>query len=295
MRTTTFIRSVSAFFLAVLFLIDLGFAQSANANKVKTETIWQYDVIAGEVQTKGLKISFREANQNNQTTELTSYGPDGSVLQKTSYVYNDSGNPSQTTTTSSVANVSQKMIYNYDGDLLVESISYKPDGSMNMRMEYKYNQNKQLTEMTTYSPGGQVNIKVVNHYDADGNIVEAIGYDALGNEITKTTYGYSATGLDMVKTGINAAPVQRTKKSFNRNGQLTEEIQYDSKGNEISKTQQTYDENGNLIEIINSVPYSDMRTRTVIKYNENGNLAEQISYNKLDEPVKVIRCEYEYY
>jgi len=288
-------RTAIAIILAVCTASTEAMGQSSSGKQIKTETIMQYNVVAGQREPEGTRISLRRLDEEGRTVEQTSYKPDGTVIQKSTFAYDSRGNLQETVTTSLVEDASQRITCSYDdNNFLVESSVYTLDGRPKMRMTYSY-QKGRLTEMITYTRDNRVSIRVVNMYGDDGRIVEAFGMTETGDVLSRVGYEYDSEGLQTTRIGKDGDIVLKTTKLFDPDGKLREETSYDQDNRMTSQTRNRYDDNGRLIEVIAQVPSANMRTRKTITYDDNGNSVEQTTYNKLDEPVQVLRSVYEYY
>jgi len=290
---TKFTILCSFILFAVCPLIMVANAQSFSEQKVRTQIIWQYDVSADTIDPKGRRISMQKFNPLGQPVVLTTFHPDGNIIQSTSLSYTENGKLQESLSTSPSMNVYQNKIYTYDiNDSLIEIVSYNSDKSIKLNEKYNY-ADGHLVEVISRSPDNTIYVRLVFRYDAEDQLIETTGYNAQGEIITRRNYEVGSGGLNKQIMGEKGELL--TTKKYNPNGNLTEEITYNSDGKTSFRTTQTYDEKGKLKEVLSDMPTVNVKTRTVFKYDDYGNCIEQVSYNKLDEPVKVIRIVYEFY
>lgn len=283
------------FLMFTLFLnVMIGKGQTQTL-RIKKQTLIQYNIVNGLPGTEGRVISENHFNESNLTTELINYKEDGSILTRETYQYDEEDRVIESESTSSETNLYKRMTYRYDGQFLIESLVYDITGSVSIILAFKYDEQGQLVETLSRSPDNKVYVKTLNYYDNANKIERSVAYDEAGKVLTQANFSYTDQGLVSQKYGINGMMIQRTEKMFDTLGNLIEETHYDAQGRITSKISKQYDMDSRIIESSVEMPAAQMKTRTTNKYDDDGNLTEQISYNKLDEAVKVVRLVYEFY
>ena len=243
---TKFIKKLGFLFLLIAaFIINSGMAQSFDKgddikavikkererikrSKLKSETLWLYQVISGGTEENGVKVLFRKFDHSGNTLEQTSFKQDGGLLQKLTHTYNSIGNATESFSSKPGGIGNTKTIFNYDSDNnLVETIAYNSSGSVVMSMEYKYDNGGNMIEMIAATPDRSVYTKFSFKRNSDGNIIE-------------TNADRSISGK-----GITSSKIIFT---YTSDGYKRGQISYDSGSRISQKTDYSYDSDGNLIE-----------------------------------------------
>lgn len=273
-------------------------------SKIRSYEIWQYEAAPGKIpgeiiESKGFNTTSSTFDEEGHLLEQVMYNQDGSILQQSSFVYDGKGYITESVTSSSVEGTGQRMTYEYaefDSIFLpVGAVAYKPDGSVKLTMEYHFNEAWQMVELLMSSPDKVVDVIQFLYYDEEGRIRETFVRNSTGDIISRITYNYEKDAMETIGYGPNSVTVGRTKSIFNPDSTLAEVLSYNAEGKVTSQTSSAYDSDGRVIETYTSIPSADITTRTVFKYDDRGNIIEQIQYNKLDEPVKVLKYSYEYF
>lgn len=186
-----------------------------------------------------------------------------------------------------------KIVFEYDknGNLITESSFFFPDGYLNNKLTYRYDEkgrkierknrdnnkyetyqyNGNLTEKKEYYPDGSLSLQRIYQYDHKGNLTEETINDANGDLHQKNTYKYDRKGRKTERSQYNSEAILHTHHTFkyNTQGNLTEEKQCNPKNNHctIHTFQYQYDPQGNWIkcvEFLNKKPYEI--TERVIEY-----------------------------
>ena len=319
--------------LGVLFVLSMGMAQSIDPTKakgfpkgfnmgsplnkkelmpeynpekiidsnIKSLTIWQYDASPGKtpgeiIETNGAKLSTSTFTEEGYPLEAIAVYPETGAEVKTSFVYNDSGYIQEATMTSIEKVMNQRVVYKYGAKSYLTGIkTYSLDGDLTMELEYAYDMTSGLLlESSSSVLGGRMMLRTVYDYDEEGRIVSAIGYDSVqGTNIIKTEINYSPDGWEVINYGPDGNIVEKTVNVNDSYGNIGEVIRYDAQNRIVSKATNTYDDEGNLLEAVSTMPAANLKTRVTSKYDADGNVMEAVSYNKLDEPVKMLKYEYE--
>ena len=114
---------------------------------------------------------------------------DGSLDYRNTYKYNDKGNKiecnvyylkSSGTYITNTHSEGNKIEYN----------GYNPNGSLNSKTKYKYDDKGNIVEYNRYNSDGSLDIRYIDKYDDKGNIIEENRYNSDGSLDYKYTYKY---------------------------------------------------------------------------------------------------------
>ncbi len=209
------------------------------------------------------------------------FKPDGSLLWKNTYKYDDKGRL--------IEKIdgfwkNGKETYKYDENRLIERkkgydkwlITYKPneriEKSYNNTRVYKYDENKNKIEETQYNLQKEIERKKVYTYDEKGNKTSYTRYSLYGYFYEKYVYRYNKKGLKI------------EEDYYKKEGELvsTRKFEYDKYGNEVMIKR--YLPNGDLDEV----------ERYEYKYDKNKNWISRIYY-KNDKPIEIVERKFEYF
>ncbi|MCH8902778.1 MAG: hypothetical protein IIA45_02550 [Bacteroidetes bacterium] len=274
-------------------------ARIAGSN-IKTQTTWIYQYSDGKLRgADGVKTAYFEYHRNGNMRKQINYNPNGSELNQLVISYDSSGNVDEISTSTSDALGGNRIEYEYDNDsILTSAISYDVFDNANMIVEFQYDPDGNIAEVLTHNPEKTVYVKSKFRFDKYRRLIETTGFDAEGKTMSKLSFQYEGDDNKISEqiTEIPAAGViLRTKNRYDTNGNLTEMISRNAEGRVTSKITQKFNGRGQVKEIVNLTPAANLSSKTVYEYDGAGNIREQITYNKLDEPVTLIKYEYEYY
>lgn len=208
----------------------------------------------------------------------------GDLQNVIQYVFNSSGNLIETDLYKKDGSLMVKMIYKYDdkgnvieGNNATEGNMYWKDGRLFFcsKKIYKYNEKGKLIEENSYDAKGSLSDTTAFKYDSKGNLIE-------DNQFAKSVWN-NTEGLHLNRKTLylyddkgNLIEVKWNQENGFSNGQW----KYDS-----SKISYNYDTRGNLIEESNNGTNIDGRSGTdfpmiTYKYNDNGNLIEKKYFEK---------------
>ena len=276
-------------------------------SNVKSMTVWQYDAASGKVpgevvEGSGLKILSASYDEEGNEVEQTAFSPGGKVTQKISVDYDTSGFISESVINSYIESVdqtiNQRVVYEYDPDnRLVKVSSYDLDGGeVSLQIDYSYDGAGHVVGSSTFMPNGLANMRSEYTYDTDERIAMVVFIDqSEGRVMIQSEFNYDADGWETVSYGPDDEVIEKTRNNYDSSGNIARVIRYDSQHRVISDVSYTYDSEGRVLETVSALPSADMKTRTTSTYDDQGNVVEQVTYNKLDEPVKVLKYEYEYF
>ncbi len=274
---------------------------------IKSIEAWEYDAVPGKraaevIEGSGVKMFSAEYDTKGNEIAHTAYGPDGQVVQNISVEYDTSGFIRGSLVDSYVEAVDRvlplRIAYEYDeNNFLLRVISYDRDSDeVNLQIDYIYDDAGHVVESVSFMPGGLADMRSRYSYDDDERITEIQFYDRSRGEVVITSkYLYDVDGYEMVSYGPDNKHLESTRTNYDADGNIAEVIRRDASDRVVSDIDHTFDSEGRVIETVSSVPSADMKTRTTFRYDADGNVTEQITYNKLDEPVKIIKFVYEYY
>jgi len=153
-------------------------------NKIKSTTEWETTTTDGKSST--YKTTYEEFDKAGHSILKIDYAPDGTILEKSSAVYDNNGNK-------------------------ISETEFNAEKKRDIKRTFRYNALKDKVEENEYHSSGELLAKTVYTYDANGNKLTETETDAAGNVVKKNTYTYNSKNL---KTGkSSAAGLKKKEKS----------------------------------------------------------------------------------
>ena len=160
---------------------------------------------------------------------LPNYGKiqEGDIIYKYIYFFNENGNLIETNSYDPDGNLDGKYIYAYDNKKgnKTEMTSYNPDGSSDEKCTYKYDGLGNLIQEIWYGPDDKISKKYIYKYDDKGNEISMNRYDSHDSLICKDSYKNDDKGEKIEWNHYNLSPPT--------DGSLSKKVifKYDEKGN----------------------------------------------------------------
>lgn len=172
----------------------------------------------------------------------TAYNADGSVMDLTRYIYDESGN-------------------------VTKDISYAADGSVESYVEYENDTNGNCIKYTEYDADGKVIKSVESKYDSNNNCLESISYDSDGNITDSSEYEFDDNGNEIKKTYVSTFEYDGTSMTLKG----VYEYEYDDKNRQTKWI--SYDEDGTTVNSIYEYAYDGAGNQiTETQYNADGSV-----------------------
>jgi hypothetical protein len=215
------------------------------------------------------------------------------------------------------------MGYDTDGTYLYLQ-SYKND-SLELRVEYGYSKQGDMTTDTDYNPAGKMIEKNMFKYDKQGRVIGGKSYDKRKLSATfqfvhadnkksieflkfqprkeleyKLIYTYNndfdtEDYASVVKLSRHGKQQLKVTKEYNNQGKVIKKIIYDADNKLMHSFRYTYDNSGNNtgIERINND--GELTRLDVFVYNEKGLITEQYATDKDENMISRLVYAYEFY
>lgn len=271
----------------------------------------------GKVDKNGFtESSLRYDERGNKTKETTFSPSDGSIVTQTTLRYDRSGNPIEETVKNGESTLKTVHRYNARNDRL-ESVQYKPDGSVDRKFTYVYDDRGFLLEIVGRLGDGRTFQRDSYLYDGRGNVVEfrnaarqiLVEYDRRGNVAVVQKFQRLFKSRDSVTYALSDRVVfdydmndlvteakvfrpdstvrSRTQYVRNNAGLLLEEREQNGEGKLVYSRMVRYDRNQNITEEFGTD--RALKFRTTYKYDSRGNKVEMTTYDQINEPAALVR------
>jgi hypothetical protein len=156
-------------------------------NRIKSTTEWETALVDGKTAT--FRVSYEEFDKAGRPVMRVDYAPDGSVIFKTTVVFNSFGDKTEET-------------------------EFDPAKKKNLRLTYRYNALRDKTEEVEYDGAGALLKKTTFTYDAGGNRISETETDAAGKLLKKSVYSYNAKNLKTGKTNVAGSKLNEKSKKW---------------------------------------------------------------------------------
>lgn len=161
---------------------------------------------------------------NGNVSEINEYDPDGTFLGKTEYAYDADGNVILEVSFDRDYYVESKDEYEYDknGNQSLW-VSYSETGSVSVKEEYEnsYDKDKNLVGTVVYENGNK-SYELEYKIDENGNVTEVLCFDLNGELSEKCVYGYEYSEdsykITRVIYDANGGSVSRASITVEKNG-----------------------------------------------------------------------------
>lgn len=271
-------------------LILSFFLNSCSKNKISKNDLTAYNLF-GNVQSMkesrfGVAEKFGEIvklpNDKKPTVDII-FNINGQIIEL--YGYNSDGS----------LNVKMIFKYNEKGNN-IESADYEADGTLSLKSTNKYDDMGNIIESNVYNPDSLMQ-KVIYKYDKNGNKIEENSYEPGGKLSLKTLNKYDHKGIIIESKKLDYKEVIYIKDEDgnfkkDKNGNIVFTTQFNSIATSGNTMSYKYDKNGNQIELIGYDSDGSIGFSNTYKYDDMGNCVERNGF--LWGEYESNKYEYEY-
>lgn len=171
---------------------------------------------------------------NNLVSETVYYGPDGTILWKTSYVYTDDNQKVEVKTIEGGGLLTKREILHLNElGQISERFDYFPSGTVRQIFAYQYNEQGKKVADECYFPDGTLSWQVVYRYDRNGRLVLTAKQREDGIIEHRGVNFYNSDGLVARQNGDIGSPMYNKETfAYDNHGNRTHWIKYDPVLNE---------------------------------------------------------------
>ncbi|MBF0542379.1 MAG: hypothetical protein HQK91_13130 [Nitrospirae bacterium] len=236
-----------------------------------------------------IRISSQKVKSQTGTIYIYKFGqPDKSGILSYGKKFNAAGDLSEEDWFDFSGKISSKSVPTYDKDgKKIGEEWFDAASKLVYRDIYRFGKDGRRSEEIWYNINGQVSYKVVYSYDDTKNSNKRIGYRGDGRRLFQIEC--SDNQKDMSTTCISSSGTY-----FQQYGNTTlERLWFSAYGSIFGKELYLHNSSGQLSEYVLNDTTADIIKR-VFKYDDKGNILEEIVYNRIQEPVLMIRYTYDY-
>jgi hypothetical protein len=215
--------------------------------------------------------------------EVTTRSEDGKMVNKTTYINDDDGNPVEWTSSTgrTSEDVHFKVEYDEQGKV-IQTSELDPTGKVIYYSRSEYDEEGNELSYAIYSPEGEVDQKMVNNY-REGLLKQIDIVDGNNNTLYSTVYEYNENNKPVLISNYNQYGDRSdySEISYNSEGLERENRFYNYEGKLQETTEKHYDEWGNLIEITISGPDGEAQSITRNTYENRPLFMTEKEFNSL--------------
>jgi hypothetical protein len=270
-------------------------------NKIKTQTLYEYDYVKGKPETKGTKAKLIEFDINGNNVKEVNYKSDGKIHYIVKFRYDDKGNKIEYVRYNAYEMGSEELQVNYKQDIkhdakgnVVEEMGY--NGVENFKVVYNYNPMGKLAEVNYFNveTAGKKSIldeKRVLKYAGNASTVKVYNGQNILMFTLKNIYSNTGKILEENRIELDSSVSKRVVYIYDKNDKCTHEIKYTG-GKLAGKISRIYSTSGQLQEVYQEGTDGDKYLSNKYTYNEKGWLTEEQS--RSDKNKEFSKSTYKY-
>ncbi len=263
------------------------FAFDANNNKIE-EAIYS----GGD-----LEYRYVYKFDGDLLKEKVNYGSGGDIEAKFIYDYTGFGEIEKETEYTSDGEIVSRKVYQYtDARKLEKSILYDAEGVPTEKYSYRYDDAGNLVEIIVYDEEGAVLSKNQKKFDNASRLTEELVYDGDGSLMSKKSMKYDDAGnlIESTTFGDGGSMLENIKYKYDENGRVAEETKFEE-GDRIYTKKMSYNSKGDISELLDDQPNDDIYIKIDFQYDSARRVTEKTVYDRLNEPIKLIKVNYDLY
>lgn len=273
-------------FLVVIGLIlfkTLAFSQSVEfmdkgricKNKIRTQTLFEYDYKNGKPESKGTKARIDSFDIQGNRVEEINYRATGTIHYIMSFKYDGSGNKTEYAKYSGndhKLNYKESIKFDSKGNKLYENGF---NGIDTFRITYNYNKLGKLAEVNQFLQR-KLNEKRSFTYNTNTADIKVLDSEGKLKFIQKNTYSPTGKISEESQVEPDNSVSRKVVYTYDSNDNLTTETKF-IKGKQAGKITRVYNDKGLLLEVYQEGIDMPKFLTNKYTYNEKGWLIEELS------------------
>ena len=250
-------------------------------NKIRTQTLFEYDYVKGKPGQKGIKARIDSFDTQGNRVEQINYRYNGSVHYIVSFKYDGMGNKTGYTKyspTDQNLNYRQNIKFDSKGNRLMES---GINGSDSFKIVYNYNKLGKLAEVNYFL---RKKLDEKRKFTYINNTAELKVLDGDGNNKFSQKNSYTTTGKILEETRIepDQSISRKVVYTYDKNDNLTSETKY-LQGKMAGKITRVYNDQGLLSEVYQEGVDGQKFMTNKYVYNDKNWLIEEQSRSEANK------------
>lgn len=272
-------------------------AEEVRILNIKSQTAWTHSAGPGGVLGEGHRSAYIAYDRNGNALEQTAYDEDGSILQRIVNVCDSGGLLIESVSEGPDSENSARSVFEYDGELIVATNSYRLDGTLLVATHHEYDEDGLVLSVLTEVPDAGIAQTMVFEYDEGGSAVRTVNYDSEGRILASTETLNDEDGRPAESTALlpDGSVGSVTRFEYDSEGRTALVEVYNADGIVLQSVSNVYGANGKVVETTTSNPAAGIEYRVAVEYDEDSKRLTERTYNKLGEIVSETRYEYEFY
>ena len=235
-------------------------------NKIKTQTLYEYDYVKGKPEAKGTKAKLTKFDTQGNNVEEVNYKSDGKVHYIVKFKYDDKGNKIEYVRYNAYEMGSEDLQMNYKQNIkhdskgnVVEEKGY--NGVENFKVVYNYNPLGKLVEVNYFNDDPMSKKSVLDEKRVlkyAGNISYVKVFNGQNSLLFSLKNIFSGTGkvLEEDRFELDSTISKRVVYLYDKNDNCTAETKYIG-GKLSNKITRIYNAKGQLMEVYQENPNGD--------------------------------------
>lgn len=247
----------------------------------------------------GIYTTNLQFNPDGYIQEQSAFNPDGSMIRKWEYEYNNRNQ--KLSRACFVLNDSLSEIFHYsynESNKITEEILLNPQGKLISKIEHKYDIYKNEIERKYLDENAKVQSRILFRYDKKKNVIEELHSDSVFHQQWKQKNRYTSDGLnvEICFFSMNDSLLKRSTYTYLSNKQVGEAYSYNDQSELISKTIYEYDSKINISSKLVFYPLDNKTEKYTFKYEYDKNKNWTSRYEYVDNELNdIITRKLEYY
>lgn len=271
--------------------------EAIRAAGIRSLTAWTSRVGPDGDLGEGYRASSVSYDMRGNPLEQIAYDERGVVLQGIVNTYDGKGRLVESVSQEHTGEGDARTVFAYDGEWIVGTTAYRPDGSLLVTTHYDYDKDGNVVASLTEVPDADISQRMTFEYSPSGDVINTISYDSAGNVVATSETKNDSDGRPLEATAFlpDGTISTVTRYSYDSDGQLLDVTVRDAEGTVLQAASKVYDLDGLMVEVVVSNPPAGIEQRVVVEYDEAENRLTEQTYNKLGQLVSETRYAYEYH
>jgi hypothetical protein len=246
----------------------------------------------------GKYTTYLQFNPNGFIQEQSSFNPDGSLIRRWKFEYNDRNLKLKRSCYVLNDSLSEILYFFYnENDKITEEKLINPQGGLISDIEHKYDIAQNEIERRFKDENGKIQNRILYKYDDNKKVIEELDSNFVLHQYweLKNIYNLEGLNVEILYLSLNDSLLKRSTYTY-LNKHVDEACFYNNKNELISKTTYKYDSQLNVTSKLTYYPFDKKTEKRTFEYeyDKNKNWTSLKEYIN-NEPGDIIIRKLEYY